>query len=170
MEAENLLGRDLVDHNLEVLTIPRRRCAEANAGRVLCSIGYMTVAGHRHERVAGEIRYEISAMLAGELKDPRLIALATVTEVRMTPDLKQARVYVSVMGTEAEQASTIKGLTAAAGFIRHELSARDCSFAARPNSSSCSTAPRSTPSASTNSFAAPNPPPDAHPRLLQLSG
>ena len=90
----------------------------------MCSIGYMTVAGHRHERVAGEIRYEISAMLAGELKDPRLIALATVTEVRMTPDLKQARVYVSVMGTEAEQASTIKGLTAAAGFIRHELSER----------------------------------------------
>jgi ribosome-binding factor A len=89
-----------------------------------CNIGYMTVAGHRHERIAGEIRYEISAMLAGELKDPRLIALATVTEVRMTPDLKQARVYVSVMGTEAEQASTIKGLTAASGFIRHELSER----------------------------------------------
>jgi ribosome-binding factor A len=84
----------------------------------------MTVAGHRHARVAGEIRQEISAMLAGELKDPRLTAFATVTEVRMTPDLKQAKVYVSVMGTEAEQKSTIKGLTAAAGFIRHELSER----------------------------------------------
>ena len=84
----------------------------------------MTVAGHRHERVAGEIRQEISAMLAGELKDPRLAAFATVTEVRMTPDLKQAKVYVSVMGSDAEQASTIKGLTAAAGFIRHELSER----------------------------------------------
>ena len=85
----------------------------------------MTVAGHRHERVAGEIRQEISAMLAGELKDPRLAAaFATVTEVRMSPDLKQARVYVSVMGSEAEQKSTIKALTAAAGFIRHELSER----------------------------------------------
>jgi ribosome-binding factor A len=84
----------------------------------------MTVAGHRHERIAGEIRQEISAMLAGELKDPRVIAFATVTEVRMTPDLKQAKIYVSVMGTAAEQASTIKGLTAAAGFIRHELSER----------------------------------------------
>ena len=63
-------------------------------------------------------------MLAGELKDPRLADFATVTEVRMTPDLKQAKVYVSVMGTEAEQQSTIKGLTAAAGFIRHELSER----------------------------------------------
>ena len=84
----------------------------------------MTVAGHRHERIAGEIRQEISVMLAGELKDPRLAGLATVTEVRVTPDLKQARVYVSVMGTEAEQASTLKGLSAAAGFIRHELSER----------------------------------------------
>jgi len=84
----------------------------------------MTIGGHRHERVAGEIRQEISAMLAGELKDPRLAGLATVTEVRLTPDLKQARVYVSVMGTEAERSSTIKGLTAAAGFIRHELSER----------------------------------------------
>jgi ribosome-binding factor A len=84
----------------------------------------MTIAGHRRQRIAGEIRQEISAMLAGELKDPRLATFATVTEVRMTPDLKQARIYISVMGTAAEQASTIKGLTAAAGFIRHELSER----------------------------------------------
>jgi len=84
----------------------------------------MTVAGHRHERIAGEIRQEISVMLAGELKDPRLACLATVTEVRVTPDLKQARVYVSVMGTATEQASTLKGLSAAAGFVRHELSER----------------------------------------------
>src|ERR1700684_2892978 len=85
----------------------------------------MTVAGHRHERVAGEIRQEISIMLAGEMKDPRLAAAcATVTEVRMSPDMKQARVYVSVMGSEAEQKKTIKALSAAAGFIRHELSER----------------------------------------------
>lgn len=85
----------------------------------------MTVAGHRHERVAGEIRQEISAMLAGELKDPRLAAaFATVTEVRVSPDLKQAKVYVSVVGSETEQKGTIKALTAAAGFIRHELSER----------------------------------------------
>jgi ribosome-binding factor A len=84
----------------------------------------MTVAGHRHERIAGEMQQEISAMLAGELKDPRLEALSVVTEVRMSPDMKQARVYVSVAGNEAEQAAAIKGLTAAAGFIRHELSER----------------------------------------------
>jgi len=84
----------------------------------------MTVAGHRHERVAEEIRHEVSAMLAGELKDPRLAGLVTVTEVRVSPDLKQARIYVSVMGTQAEQTSALQGLAAAAGYVRHELTER----------------------------------------------
>ena len=84
----------------------------------------MTVAGHRNERVAEEIRHEISTMLAGELKDPRLAGLVTVTEVRVTPDLKQARIFVSVVGTEAEQSSTLAGLAAAAGYVRHELTER----------------------------------------------
>lgn len=81
----------------------------------------MTLAGHRHERVAEEIYHEISAMLAGELKDPRLEGLVFVTEVRVAPDLKQARVYVTIEGSAAEQTAAMKGLTAAAGFIRHEL-------------------------------------------------
>ena len=84
----------------------------------------MTVAGHRHERVAEEIHHEISAMLAGELKDPRLAGMVAVTEVRVSPDLKQARVYVSINGNETEQAAAMKGLEAAAGFIRHELAER----------------------------------------------
>ena len=84
----------------------------------------MTVAGHRHERIGGEIRQEISAMLAGELKDPRLAGLATVTEVRVTPDLKRARVFVNVQGTDEEQENALAGLVSAAGFIRHELSER----------------------------------------------
>ena len=84
----------------------------------------MTVAGHRHERIAEEIHYELSAMLAGELKDPRIAGLVTVTEVRVAHGLKQARVFVSVLGSEAEQKSTLKGLEAAAGFIRHELAER----------------------------------------------
>lgn len=63
-------------------------------------------------------------MLAGELKDPRLAVLATVTEVRLSPDMKQARVYVSVAGNEAEQDAALAGLAAASGFIRHELAER----------------------------------------------
>ena len=84
----------------------------------------MTAPGHRHERIAEEIRHEISTMLAGELKDPRIAGLVTVTEVRVTPDLRQARVFVSVMGTEAEQASTLHGLGAASGYVRRELTQR----------------------------------------------
>ena len=81
----------------------------------------MTVPGHRHERVAEEIRHEVSIMLAGDLKDPRIAGLVTVTEVRVSPDLRQVRVFVSVMGSEAEQASTLGGLEAASGFVRREL-------------------------------------------------
>ena len=84
----------------------------------------MTVPGHRHERIAEEIHHEISIMVVGELKDPRIAGLVTVTEVRVTPDLKQARIFVSVMGTDAEQASTLQGLAAAAGFVRRELTQR----------------------------------------------
>ena len=45
-------------------------------------------SGHRIERIAEEIRNEVSLMLAGELKDPRLAGPVTITEVRVTPDLR----------------------------------------------------------------------------------
>ncbi len=60
-------------------------------------------------------------MLAGELKDPRLAASADVTEVRLSPDLKQVRIFVSVHGTLAEQEAARRGLEAAVGWVRHEL-------------------------------------------------
>jgi ribosome-binding factor A len=81
----------------------------------------MTVAGHRSERIAEEIRNEVSALLAGELKDPRLAIAMTVNEVRVSPDLKHLRIFVAVAGNEEEQARTLKGLNAASGYIRHEL-------------------------------------------------
>jgi ribosome-binding factor A len=84
----------------------------------------MAVAGHRHERLAEEILHEVSSMLAGELKDPRLAGILTVTEVRVSPDLKHARIFVSVTGSEAERASTLAGLAAAAGYVRHQLTER----------------------------------------------
>lgn len=81
----------------------------------------MTVAGHRPERIAEEIRNEVSLMVAGELKDPRLANAINVTEVRVTPDLKHVRVYVEVLGSDEERQATLNGLSAASGFIRHEL-------------------------------------------------
>ena len=55
-----------------------------------------------------------------DLKDPR-IGFATVTAVRVTPDLRHARVLVSVLGTEEEQLSTMKGLKSAGSHLRTEL-------------------------------------------------
>ncbi len=78
--------------------------------------------GHRVERIAEEIRIEVSLMLAGELKDPRLAGTVTITEVRVTPDLRTVRVYVSLADEdETERASTLAGLQAAKGYVRHEL-------------------------------------------------
>jgi ribosome-binding factor A len=77
----------------------------------------MSPANHRHERVGEEIAHEINAMLAGELKDPRLEA----SEVRVQPDMKHARVFISVNGTNKEQSDAIKALEHASGYIRREL-------------------------------------------------
>ncbi|HET9401001.1 MAG TPA: 30S ribosome-binding factor RbfA [Candidatus Acidoferrales bacterium] len=81
----------------------------------------MTLAGHRHERIAEEIQHEIVSMLEGELKDPRLATNVIVTEVRVTPDLKNARIYFTVEGTLEERAEAQRALDKANGFIRHEL-------------------------------------------------
>jgi ribosome-binding factor A len=81
----------------------------------------MTIGGYRTERIAEEIRNEIGLMLAGDLKDPRLAVPLVVTEVRMTPDLRTARVFVRLLGDEAERGEVLKGLKAASGFVRHEL-------------------------------------------------
>ncbi len=84
----------------------------------------MTLAGHRHERIAAEIQQEVAALLAGELKDPRIAAEVNVTEVRVSPDLKRVRIYVNIPGNPDEQAATGRGLAAAAGFVRRELVVR----------------------------------------------
>lgn len=81
----------------------------------------MSPANHRHERVGEEIAHEINAMLAGELKDPRLEVSVVASEVRVQPDMKHARIFISVKGTNKEQSDAIKALEHASGFIRREL-------------------------------------------------
>jgi ribosome-binding factor A len=81
----------------------------------------MSPANHRHERVGEEIAHEINAMLAGELKDPRLEGMVVVSEVRVQPDMKHARVFISARGTNKEQSDAVKALEHAAGYIRSEL-------------------------------------------------
>jgi ribosome-binding factor A len=71
--------------------------------------------------VAEEIRHEVSLMLAGELKDPRLAIPLTVTEVRITPDMRTVRVFVQLDAEDQEKAAALEGMKAAAGYVRHEL-------------------------------------------------
>jgi ribosome-binding factor A len=83
----------------------------------------MSVPGRRPDRLGHEIRVILAELLSREVKDPR-IGFATVTRVEMTGDLHQARVFVSVLGSPEEQASSIEGLSSAAGFLRHEVGHR----------------------------------------------
>ncbi len=81
----------------------------------------MSTTNHRHERVGEEIAHEINAMLAGELKDPRLEGSVVISEVRVQPDMKHARVFVNVKGSNSEQNDAIKALEHASAFIRREI-------------------------------------------------
>jgi ribosome-binding factor A len=74
----------------------------------------------RADRVGDLIREVISEMLLRDLSDPRL-ATVTITEVEVTDDLKQARVFFSARGDQARESSAVQGLESAAGLIRKKL-------------------------------------------------
>jgi len=77
---------------------------------------------HRIEKVNHLIRQEISDLIHYQLKDPRLDACLSVTEVVTSPDLKYAKIFVSGIGGKKEAQKTLDVLTAASGFLRRELS------------------------------------------------
>ena len=74
----------------------------------------------RTDRVDELLRQEIGALLAKELADPR-IGFVTITDVETAPDLRHAKVWVSVIGGKADQKETLRALQHAMAFIRHEL-------------------------------------------------
>jgi len=77
----------------------------------------------RTDRVDELLREEISALLTKEVADPR-IGFATVTDVETSPDLRHARVWVSVIGQEADRRATLRALEHAMPFVRRELGRR----------------------------------------------
>jgi len=79
---------------------------------------------HRIERLNHLIREEISELMQRQVKDPRLGGFVTVTGVETTADLKNARVYISYYGTEAEKQATLAALSQATGFFRNGLAKR----------------------------------------------
>jgi len=79
---------------------------------------------HRIKRVSSLMRHEISELLQREVKDPRLSQFVAVTDVSLSADLKYAKVFVSCMGSEEEKKAMLKGLGAAANFLRNQLAKR----------------------------------------------
>jgi ribosome-binding factor A len=73
---------------------------------------------HRSERVAAAMREEIATFLANDVKDPRIVGLVTVTAVDMSRDLRHAKVFVSVLGSESQRTATLEGLAAVAPHLR----------------------------------------------------
>ena len=83
----------------------------------------MTVPG-RPERVGAEIQAAVGELLSrGMLRDPR-IGYITITGVKVSPDLRVARVFWSMLGDEAARKETQAGLDAAKGFVRREVTSR----------------------------------------------
>ncbi len=76
----------------------------------------------RQRQVAERLHEEISILIQRRARDPRLKPV-TVTGVEVSPDLENARVYVSVLGSDEDARSALAGLTSAAGFLRRELGA-----------------------------------------------
>ena len=74
---------------------------------------------HRAERLADELRMQLGQLIS-RMRDPR-VGFATVTGVRLSPDLRHARVQVSVLGGEEAQQQSLRCLEAARRYLRHEL-------------------------------------------------
>src|SRR5262249_53507059 len=78
---------------------------------------------HRQEKLGELIAIEVSDLLRTRVKDPR-VGFASITHVEVSGDLRHAKIFVSVMGSEEEKKSTIQALHHATGFVRHELAGR----------------------------------------------
>jgi ribosome-binding factor A len=78
---------------------------------------------HRANRVGEQMKKELSDIIGRKIKDPR-IGFVTVTDVQVSGDLQQAKVYISVLGDEEQKENTLKGLAKAKGFIRTEMGNR----------------------------------------------
>lgn len=75
----------------------------------------------KNTRINMEVQRELSNIIRGGIKDPRVAPWTSVVAVEVAPDLKTSKAYISVLGDEKVQADTILGLQSAEGYIRREL-------------------------------------------------
>ena len=78
------------------------------------------MASGRMRRIDEAVRAVLSEAIAKDLKDPR-VGFVTVTSVKTSPDLRHARVYVSVLGDEPEREGSLEGLRSAHGYLQGEI-------------------------------------------------
>lgn len=75
-------------------------------------------------RINSEVQREMSSIIREDLKDPRIHPMTSVMAVEVTPDLKFAKIFVSVLGNDEEKDKTMEGLKKSASFARHQLAKR----------------------------------------------
>ena len=75
----------------------------------------------KNTRINGEVQKELSTLIRGEIKDPRIHPMTSVTAVEVAPDLKTCRAYISVLGSGEVKKATMDGLNSAEGYIRRLL-------------------------------------------------
>ena len=75
----------------------------------------------KNTRINGEVHRELSNIIRGDIKDPRIHPMTSVVSVEVAPDLKSCKAYISVLGDEEAQKNTIAGLKSAEGYIRSRL-------------------------------------------------
>lgn len=78
----------------------------------------------KNTRINQEVQRELGVLISQELKDPRVNPMTSVVSCEVAPDLKTAKVYISVLGDEESQKATLVGLASAAPFLRSELAHR----------------------------------------------
>ncbi len=76
---------------------------------------------HRRERFASTLRNVVAKLMQTELSDPRIRGLVSVSRVVVSPDLRLAKIYISVLGSKGEQRSSLTGLRHSAGHLQSLL-------------------------------------------------
>lgn len=79
---------------------------------------------NRIRRVAGQMKKDLSQIIIKQIKDPRVSAMTSITDVQLSRDLRHASIYVSIYGSDSEKEETLQTLVRASGFIRSEVGRR----------------------------------------------
>lgn len=75
----------------------------------------------KNTRINGEVQRALAEIIRGGIKDPRISSLTSVVSVEVSPDLKTCKTWISVLGDEEMQKSTLEGLKSATGYIKNQL-------------------------------------------------